>query len=131
MRQTSTYYYSAANSVFTHFRELQGQAIWFHPPHVLAHDATVMMAKVWQAAPTTTYLLGLVPYLPNTTWFKKWVLRSNSVYKIKRLLPAGHQFLLRTGTQRFKRIPTASYAQLHEAPLMASPLKHDMVVIEA
>ena len=102
--------------------ELPGRRLWANPPWDLAGEALQLVAEAWMAAPWTTSGVVAVPAWDSQWWYRRWILRHNSPYKVLERIPAGTRPFLATGSDRFRKNP-------ERAPPAAGPLRWDLLLL--
>lgn len=116
-------------SLFLHEHELVGRAIWFHPPYSICRETMEFLQRVWLCKPSRTYLLGLVPYLPNTRWFHRLV-GEKGFFNLKRLVHAGSPILVGTLAGAFPRTAHKALRTLYIRPDTHLTTQCDLALIE-
>ena len=97
---------SPARCMFAHGLELAGRAVWFNPPYSLLEDCMALLRAIHAAKPHRTFLLGVVPYLPDRAWFHANV-GPGRLFTIDHILRGPSRPYILTGTASFRSIPFA------------------------
>lgn len=86
-------FFSAAQSVLGQEAVLAGKRLWAFPPHDLVGDVLGVIGQAW-AMDRSTRALVVVPSWEDRAWFRHWVRRRGSPYRVLRVLRAGRTLCL-------------------------------------
>ena len=92
--------YTPLNSFFLHLKQLTKQAIWFNPPYPLIVDTLTALAHVHSQAPHHTYMLGIIPYLPQRQWYKTFI-GPDRLFHLKYKIDKNTHCIVSCGTKNF------------------------------